>query len=113
MSELKPCPFCGGLAEMNTERNFPIRERTQFKTKEDAENWLSGIANDFPVAQSGIYLKERHYYKKGKVIKWCAFVQYKGFIPRCKNTKCLGHSNFMFHTEKEAAEKWNRRADHV
>lgn len=113
MSELKSCPFCGGLAEMYTGRGFPIRERTQFKTREDAELWLNQLQELFPVQQCGVFSKERYYYKKGAVVKWCAFVQYRGFIPRCMNPKCLGRSDLMFHTEAEAAEAWNRRSGDV
>jgi hypothetical protein len=53
------------------------------------------------------------HYKKGTVVKWCAFVQYRGYIPRCMNPKCLGRSDLMFHTEAEAAEAWNRRSGDV
>ena len=35
----------------------------------------------------------------------------EGFFPRCKDTKCIGRTYRKYHTEKEAIEAWNRRAD--
>lgn len=31
-----------------------------------------------------------------------------GFIPRCKDTKCMGRSTRIFHTETAAIKAWNR-----
>lgn len=62
MDKLKPCPFCGGDAEIE-HRHSPY---THWK------------------------------------LKW--------FIPRCKDTACLGRSCRMFQTEEAAAKAWNRRA---
>lgn len=33
----------------------------------------------------------------------------EGFIPRCKDTKCIGRSYRKFHTERAATIAWNRR----
>lgn len=61
MSELKPCPFCGGEAEMGAVRSC-------------YSHW-----------------------------------EPEGFIPRCKNTKCIGRVYRKFHTAKAARNAWNRR----
>ena len=63
MSELKPCPFCGGEAEMG----------------------------------------RRH----SCYDKW----EPSDYIPRCKDTKCMGRTTRRFKTEQAAIEAWNRRVD--
>ena len=63
MSELKPCPFCGGEAEIGRRR--------------------SGYNHWEP----------------------------DGFIPKCKDTKCMGRSYRIFNTETAAINAWNRMAD--
>ena len=63
MAELKPCPFCGGEAEIGRRRS-------------DYNHWKQD-----------------------------------GFIPRCKDTKCMGRSTRVFQTETAAIKAWNRRVN--
>ena len=61
MMKLKPCPYCGGEAEMGHRRSC-------------YNHWKP-----------------------------------EGYIPRCKDTKCIGRTYRIYHTERAAAAAWNRR----
>lgn len=40
MAELKPCPFCGGNAEIYTGRNFPARGKNVCESEAEAQEKL-------------------------------------------------------------------------
>lgn len=117
MTELKPCPFCGGGAEMYTGRTFPVLNKSFCKTEADAMEYLeecrsNGVVVDFKIGNrtrsafnrnTGHYGETKHYYS--------VYVHLQAYIPRCLNPKCLGRTQMMFRTETEAIEAWNRRME--
>lgn len=110
MAELKPCPFCGGDAEIYTGRTFPSPRKAMCKTVQEALERLEEYKSSGVVIHHTI--REREYrtvaMKKG-VTKVAVAAEMQAFIPRCCNEKCLGRTQIMFHTELEAIEAWNRR----
>lgn len=106
MYELKPCPFCGGAAEMYTDGDLPYR--THFlKTKEEAEQKVEEYKKY--LVPRKITIKEwtgtgsrRH---KRFFVEVCPIA----FIPRCLDTRCIGRNKRPYYTEAEAVEAWNRR----
>lgn len=89
MKELKPCPYCGGEAE--------IHERYNSLSKY-AEN-----KKEIPLSAKVI----RYVKYTGRGGRW-EYAE-KIYIPRCKDTSCVGRLTKQF-TEKDIAiEAWNRR----
>lgn len=92
MAELKPCPFCGGEAEMHF-GEFPA---------EYAKKGTDDVPKDARIVRECRY-PYREY--------WLIEYRRTAYIPRCKDTSCAGRLNKMFDTEQKAIEAWNRRAD--
>lgn len=108
MDKLKPCPFCGGQAELFTDRTFPVKRKMLCESRQVAENLLAQWEKNGIVVESDIW--PRNHYKTGKP-KWGCVVVYRAYIPRCRSEKCLCRNNsIMFRFEEEAIEAWNRRA---
>ena len=110
MTELKACPFCGGKAEIYTDRNFPRMGKTLCTSEEEARGKLKeymaiGTVHSYSI---GPRRMQRANMKTPKT-KWCVVVEMKAFIPRCCKSDCLGRSQLMFLSEKEAVESWNTR----
>lgn len=90
MIELKPCPFCGGQAEMH--KRWNSIEETAYKKSEIPSGAKFIYKKVYPE-------KEVYFYKR------------KFYIPRCVNQKCTGRSSKPFFDEQEAMEAWNRRVN--
>lgn len=114
MKEMKPCPFCGGKSEIYTGRTFPYRGKATCGSEEEAREKLEeykaiGTVVNYCI---GPHSTQRANMKKAKV-KWRVAIDMRAFIPRCCNSDCLGRTQAMFLTEKEAIEAWNTRSDHA
>lgn len=108
--ELKPCPFCGGESEIYAERSFPYRRKSLCENEEAAKAKLEEYKTIGTVVHYSIGPRiMQRANMKGKKTKWGIVVEMKAFIPRCCNSNCLGRTQIMFLTEKEAVEAWNRR----
>ena len=88
--ELKPCPFCGEVAELH--KRYSSIEETAYKKSE--------IPKDAKFLYEKVTPKERMY-----------FYRRKAFIPRCMNSTCVGRATHIFWNEEEAINAWNRRVD--
>ena len=108
MAELKPCPFCGGDAEMYTGRTY-IKGKSTCETYEQALEKLEEFKNIGVVLNHSVGQLRRR--TKTQKEKWGVRVEMQAFIPRCCNTNCLGRTAMMFMTETEATEAWNTRKE--
>lgn len=115
MYELKPCPFCGDKAEMHNSRSYPATIVATFFDEDSARIFRENHCLSDLVVKCWVSRKSRYVAGKGKVMsdKWVCRAEYRGFVPRCANPKCLGRSATMFHTEAEAADAWNKRCSNV
>ena len=86
-NELKPCPFCGGEAHLDS---IPKIKHTLWKEKIPEYAMLTGEDE---------YSLERVMFEYG----------YYLFMPRCK--KCGAAIGATFVNAQKAIEYWNRRAD--
>lgn len=89
-AELKPCPFCGGEAVMNTGEYH-----TQY-----VEN-KKEIPNGANILRQVKYPNGKSYYEYRR----------KAYIPRCVDKGCMGRIRRMFESEAEAVIAWNRRTE--
>lgn len=108
--KLMPCPFCGGEAEIYADRTFPYRGKATCGTEDEAQKKLEEYRAIGTVVKYDIgpHSMLRANMKAAKV-KWGVVVEMRAYIPRCCNSDCLGRTQSMFLTEKEATEAWNRR----
>ena len=91
MADLKQCPFCGGQSEMHVRFNSVSKYvRTKAEIPKGAK-YVRSIG--YP--HGTIYFE----------------YQEKIFIPRCRDTTCVGRSSKYFQHKKVAEEAWNRRAE--
>ena len=90
-TELKPCPFCGGVAELH-ERYHSIEE-IAYKKSEIPKHAKFLFEKVTP--QRRIYVYRR-----------------KAFIPRCTDTCCVGRTTKIFFDKQTAINAWNRRANY-
>ena len=89
-TELKPCPFCGGNAELH-ERYHSIEEIAYKKSE---------IPKDARFLYEKVTPKNRIYaYRR------------KSYIPRCADTSCVGRTTKIFFDKELAIDAWNRRTD--
>lgn len=88
---MKKCPFCGADAE--------IRKTIKNKGSNHTGNVPEGAELVRTVERKSVYISRKMYY-------W----ERKGFIIKCSNKDCIGHSlGRVFASEKEAVAEWNRR----
>lgn len=93
MYELKPCPFCGGEADIHKRRSS-CRFYANSKREIPKNGKLEHIT-EYPDGRK-VYV-----YSKNEWGAWCM------------DASCIGRAGKVFPSEKEAAEAWNRRADHA
>ncbi len=89
--ELKPCPFCGGEAELHT----------RFDSLESFANKKSEIPKTARLVCEKKYPRKEKYYVYRKLL----------YIPRCTMTACIGRNAKTFELKQEAINAWNRRAE--
>lgn len=89
-NELKPCPFCGGVAELH--KRYHSVEEVAYKKSE--------IPNGAKFMYEKAYPQKRMYYYRRKT-----------YIPRCTDTSCVGRTTKIFFDEQLAINGWNRRAN--
>lgn len=90
-NELKPCPFCGGVAELHTGYHS-INEIADKKSE---------------IPKDAMFLFEKVTAKKQRMF----YYKRKKFIPRCTVTPCVGRTTHIFWDEEVAINAWNRRAN--
>ena len=90
MERLKPCPFCGNVAEMHT--RYDSLDSIAYKKSE--------IPKTAKLVCEKKYPQREKYYVYRKLL----------YVPRCTISSCMGRNTRVFELEKEAAEAWNRRA---
>ena len=86
---LKPCPFCGLEARMHYALFI-----AEYAYADD------NIPKDARII--------REYRNPGEK-RWRVEFRRRAFVPQCSDPSCIGRSQKMFKTEKEATEAWNRR----
>ena len=89
MAELKPCPFCGGVAELHT--RYDSFESIAYKKSEIPKTAKLLCEKKYP--QGAKY----YYYKKLL------------YVPRCTMSSCMGRTQKVFEIKQEAIETWNTR----
>ena len=99
MVELKPCPFCGGEAEIHL-----CRTSSRFYTDSKKSIPKNGTLERIIEYPSGIE------YPGGVKIYEYSIAKY---VPRCIDSSCLGRLGKPFPSEEEAAAAWNRRTDNA
>lgn len=107
---LKPCPFCGGESEIYAGRTLPKKGKTTCESENEALEKLEEYRAIGTVAEYHIGPRRiKRVNMKEEKAKWGIVVEMVGYIPRCCNAGCLGRTQKMFLTEKEAIVAWNRR----
>ena len=86
---LKPCPFCGGKAELKKVE-------------------ISNGYNRKGVVPPGAVFVEKRETSRGMVIRWKRI----GYTIHCNTEHCICQPDRLkYRTEEEAVEAWNRRAE--
>ena len=86
-NELKPCPFCGGIAELHQSLYF-----------EEFADKKSEIPKGAKILYDKCYRTYKGYAYKRTI-----------YIPRCTDTSCVGRTTKLFFDEQTAITAWNRR----
>ena len=90
MAELKPCPFCGGVAELHE----------RFDSLDSIAHKKSEIPKTARIVCEKKYPNNPKYYVYRKRI----------YIPRCTITSCMGRTSRGFEIKQQAIDLWNTRA---
>lgn len=89
MAELKPCPWCGGDAEIHRRRTACTYYASSKKSI--PKNGTLEKTIEFP---SGA---KKYEYRKAEWVPWCC------------DSSCIGRINRAFPSPEEAEAAWNRR----
>lgn len=89
--ELKPCPFCGGEAEIHKRKTT-----CRFYAKSKKE-----------IPKNGTMTKEIKY-ADGRISYEYVKAEY---VARCIDTACIGRISRVYESKEVAKEAWNRRAE--
>lgn len=89
MEKLKPCPFCGNVAEMHT--RYESFDSIAYKKSE--------IPKTAEVVCEKKYPNKSKYYVYRKLL----------YVPQCTISSCMGRTTRTFETKQEAEDAWNRR----
>jgi hypothetical protein len=90
MDKMKPCPFCGSIAEMHT----------RYDSFENIADKKSEIPKTARVICEKKYPNRPKYYVYRKLL----------YIPRCTVTDCMGRNTRGFELKQKAIDLWNMRA---
>jgi hypothetical protein len=90
MDKLKPCPFCGSVAEMHT----------RYESFDDIANKKNEIPKTARLVCEKKYPNRPKYYVYRKLL----------YIPRCIVTDCMGRNSRAFESKQKAIDLWNMRA---
>ena len=112
--ELKPCPFCGGEAEISRRRS-QNNSRVYFETADDANAYINECRAKYDICESSVERWYNPYYGKCKGNRkegWYfrADYRYTLYNTRCKDVNCIGRICRSYSSKREAIEAWNRRA---
>ena len=89
MRELKPCPFCGSVAQMHT--------------RWDSFDSIANKKSEIP--KTARFVCEKKYPQRAKYYVYRKIL----YVPQCTVSNCMGRTTRAFELEQEAVDAWNNR----
>ena len=86
---LKPCPFCGSVAQMHT--------------RWDSFDSIANKKSEIP--KTARFVCEKKYPQRAKYYVYRKIL----YIPQCTVSNCMGRTTRAFELEQEAVDAWNTR----